>query len=123
MKFFDLFVWPKFRTHVMIAMITLFGLIFLGTVVYHYMENWTWISSFYFSVTTLTTVGYGDLAPSSDASRLFTSFYVLAGVSLALMSLTVIGNDFLERQESQIRKLKVQREILKPRMQEKLGKK
>ena len=123
MKFFDLIVWPKFRTHVMIALTTLFGLILLGTLVYHYLENWTWISCFYFSVTTLTTVGYGDLAPSSDASRLFTAFYVLAGVSLALMSLTVIGNDFLERQDRQIRKLKNQREILKPRMQEKFGKK
>ncbi len=123
MKFFELFVWPKFRTHVLIALFTLFGLILLGTVVYHFLENWTWISAFYFSVTTLTTVGYGDLAPSTDTSRLFTSIYVLAGVSLALMSLTVIGNDFLERQDKQIRKLKSQREILGPRMQGKYGKK
>ena len=123
MKLFEMFVWPKFRTHVMIALFTLFALILLGTVVYHYLENWTWISCFYFSVTTLTTVGYGDLVPTTDASRLFTAFYVLAGVSLALMSLTVIGNDFLERQEKQITKLKVQREILSPRMKEMLRKK
>ena len=36
----------------------------------------------YFSFTTLTTVGFGDLHPSSDAERLFMAFGMLFGVSL-----------------------------------------
>ena len=123
MKFFEMIVWPKFRTHVILAFSTLMGLIIGGTVVYHSLENWTWIQCFYFSVTTLTTVGYGDIYPTNDASRLFTSFYVLMGVGLALLSLSIIGNDYLDRQERQMSRFKAQREILKPRMQGKLGKK
>ncbi len=54
----------------------------LGTVFYHFMEGWSWVDSLYFSVMTLTTVGYGDLSPSSDISKLFTIFYVLTGIGL-----------------------------------------
>ena len=54
----------------------------LGTIVYKMLEDWGWIDSFYFSVITLTTVGYGDLAPSSSESKLFTTFYIITGISL-----------------------------------------
>ena len=54
----------------------------LGTVVYHIVEGWSWVDSFYFSSVALTTVGFGDLSPSTDASKLFTVFYIFAGISL-----------------------------------------
>ena len=54
----------------------------VGTVVYRLLEDWGWVDSFYFSVITLTTVGYGDLSPSTQASKLFTVVYVVSGISL-----------------------------------------
>ena len=54
----------------------------LGTVVYRVIEDWSWVDSFYFSSVALTTVGFGDLSPSSDVSKLFTVFYIFAGISL-----------------------------------------
>ena len=54
----------------------------LGTVVYRIVEDWSWVDSFYFSAVALTTVGFGDLSPSSDISKLFTVFYIFAGISL-----------------------------------------
>ncbi len=54
----------------------------IGTVVYHFMEDWTWVDSFYFSSVTLTTVGFGDLTPTSDLSKIFTVFYIFGGISL-----------------------------------------
>jgi len=53
-----------------------------GAVVYHYLEGWSWIDSFYFSVITLTTVGYGDFSPQTDMGKLFTIFYVLTGIGI-----------------------------------------
>lgn len=58
------------------------GALLLGTVAYRLFEDWSWVDAFYFSVITLTTVGYGDLSPSTDASKLFTVVYVISGVSL-----------------------------------------
>ena len=34
-------------------------IIAVGTVFYHYIEGWSWIDAAYFSVITLTTIGYG----------------------------------------------------------------
>jgi len=54
----------------------------MGTVVYHFIEDWSWVDSFYFSSVALTTVGFGDLTPSTDVSKLFTVFYIFSGISL-----------------------------------------
>ena len=43
----------------------------LGTVVYHYIEGWSWLGSLYFSVITLTTIGYGDFSPQTDLGKIF----------------------------------------------------
>ena len=77
-------------------------LLILGTVMYHRLENWTYISSFYFSVATLTTVGYGDLAPTHDISRLFTAGYILIGVTVAIASLSTIGKEYVTVKEKSI---------------------
>ena len=53
-----------------------------GTVVYHYIEDWSWVDSFYFSSQAPTMVGFGDFAPTTDASKIFTVFYIFSGVSL-----------------------------------------
>lgn len=53
-----------------------------ATVVYHYVEDWSWVDSFYFSTIAVTTVGFGDLVPSTDASKLFTILYVTLGIAL-----------------------------------------
>jgi hypothetical protein len=53
-----------------------------GTIAYHLLEEWSWVDSLYFSVVAVTTVGFGDLTPSTDVSKLFTVAYVLSGVAI-----------------------------------------
>lgn len=80
----------------MAAVTALLLLVFIGTASYHWLESWSWGDSFYFTVTTLTTVGYGDLHPTSEASRVFTAFFILAGVSIALAALSIMGSSYIE---------------------------
>jgi voltage-gated potassium channel Kch len=56
----------------------------MGTLFYHFVESWSWIDSLYFTVITLTTVGYGDLAPGSPGGRLFTVAIVLMGIGILM---------------------------------------
>jgi voltage-gated potassium channel len=53
-----------------------------GTGFYSLVEGLRFVDALYFSVITLTTVGYGDFAPETDAGKLFTSAYVLVGIGI-----------------------------------------
>jgi len=67
-----------------------FLMITVGAVLYHWLEGWSWIDSFYFVVVTLTTIGYGDFAPTTSLTKLITIFYGLNGVILLLMMFEVV---------------------------------
>lgn len=58
------------------------ALIVVGAVAYRFLEEWSWVDSIYFSVIAVTTVGFGDITPSTDASKIFTVVYILAGISI-----------------------------------------
>ena len=66
------------------ALIIIFLLIAVGTLFYYFFEGWSWIDSLFFAVSYLTTVGHATMVPLTDLGKLFTSAYLLVGVSLAL---------------------------------------
>ena len=67
-----------------------FLMITVGAFLYHWLEGWSWIDSFYFVVVTLTTIGYGDFVPTTPFTKLITIFYGLNGVILLLMMFEVV---------------------------------
>ncbi len=66
-------------------------LLALGMTFYHVEEDWSWLDSLYFSAMTITTVGYGDLAPTTQISKLFTMVYVFAGLGIVLAFVRAIA--------------------------------
>jgi hypothetical protein len=68
------------------------GLLLLtGTIFYWSVEDWTPIQALYFSVVTLATVGYGDLTPTSDYSRIFTIIYIFIGLGVLVYIFIGLG--------------------------------
>mmetsp|Transcript_21578 Transcript_21578/g.26436 ORF Transcript_21578/g.26436 Transcript_21578/m.26436 type:complete len:495 (-) Transcript_21578:309-1793(-) len=61
--------------------------------------TWTIIDSLYFAVGTFTTVGYGDLSPTTISGKLFTIFFSLYGISILGIALGIIGTNVAEAQE------------------------
>lgn len=57
-------------------------LVVIATIVYSTVEHWSVVDSLYFSVVAVTTVGFGDLTPTTTFSKLFTVAYLLTGVGL-----------------------------------------
>ena len=56
--------------------------------------DWTFPNALLFTVTIMTTVGYGHISPKSDNGQLFTIIYALIGMPLLMMFLGNIGNLF-----------------------------
>ncbi len=64
--------------------------IVIGAALYHWLESWSWLDSFYFVVITLTTIGYGDLHPTTPVTKLITIFYGINGIVMLLLLFDVI---------------------------------
>ena len=84
---------PQFRSLTFLVVITLVG----GTIFYSLVEGWSVLDAFYFSATTLTTVGLGDLAPKTAAGKLFTVTYIFAGLSIILGFIDTVAKQTLRR--------------------------
>ena len=61
------------------------GYLAVGILFYQSVEStakgkWTTLDAIYFAHVTMSTVGYGDLTPSSSGSQLFTLVYIVFGV-------------------------------------------
>ncbi len=73
---------------------TTFIIITIGTVAYHYLEGWSIIDSLYFSVVTLTTIGYGDFTPQTDSGKIFTILYIIAGIGMILSFINTVQHHY-----------------------------
>ncbi|WP_269849570.1 potassium channel family protein [Methanosarcina horonobensis] len=66
------------------------------------------LDSLYFSVITLTTVGYGDFTPQTVYGKIFTMIYIFFGLGILIGFITPIGEFLvdrrLERLEKQVQK-------------------
>tara|TARA_B100001971_G_scaffold65047_1_gene59825 strand:+ start:1715 stop:2422 length:708 start_codon:yes stop_codon:yes gene_type:complete len=58
-----------------------------------------YIKAFYYTVTIITTVGFGDILPASDVARLFTASLVIVGVSIFLVFTVVLAQSLVSRLE------------------------
>ncbi|XP_044462397.1 two-pore potassium channel 3-like isoform X2 [Mangifera indica] len=71
----------KGRIHIRMKVAMALGVVVLcigvGGVVMHFVEKLGWLDSFYLSVMSVTTVGYGDKAFQSLAGRVFASIWLL----------------------------------------------
>ena len=69
---------PEFRALLSIMIMLLVS----GSVFYVFNEGWSIIDALYFCVMTMSTVGYGDLLPSNDISKIFTIVYSLMTIGV-----------------------------------------
>lgn len=67
-----------------------------GVVGYMVIEGWPFLDALYMTVTTLTTVGFGEIRPLDAAGRVFTITVVVIGVGLVLVTIAVTAQWVLE---------------------------
>lgn len=84
----------KFLRKRLYSIFSILLVVLLGSIFYWQNEDWDFIQAFYFCIVTTTTVGYGDLSPANQGSRIFTLFYIpisVCAVAAALGNFTAIN--------------------------------
>jgi voltage-gated potassium channel len=77
------------------------ALVLTGTIVYWRFEHWTVVEALYFSVVTLTTVGYGDLHPTTAGTEIFTIVYILTGIGVFVALLASVAQQYIAQKAEQ----------------------
>ena len=87
------------------CLLAIFSYLCLGTIAYSLVfEKWPLIDSLYFSVVTFTSVGYGDLTPSTLAGKVFTCFFGLSGLAFLGAAISTIGSSLIGKEEELMQK-------------------
>lgn len=79
------------------ALVAVILLLAIGTTIYHQIEGWSWVDSFYFTGVSLLTIGYGDLTPTHDLSKILTVIFGFAAISVGLYALTAVAEEIERR--------------------------
>jgi voltage-gated potassium channel len=67
-----------------------------GTIGYMTIEGWSFLDALYMTITTITTVGYDEVHPLSEAGKVFSIILIVGGVGGALYALTTAVGYFVE---------------------------
>ncbi|GAB4332560.1 MAG: hypothetical protein Kow0037_10200 [Calditrichia bacterium] len=74
------------------------AIVLFSTVSMVYFEpNITWLNAFWWSIVTLTTVGYGDIAPVTIGGRIVGVLVMFLGIGLLGMFTATVASFFVER--------------------------
>jgi hypothetical protein len=84
----------SFHTKVYAAAMLVVILLMLGTVLYSMLEGWSILDAAYFTTVTLTTIGYGDLAPTHAVTKIITMFFAFAGVTIFVFAVSTITESY-----------------------------
>ena len=62
-----------------------------AALVFHILEGWSYLDAFYFTVVSMATVGYGDLAPKTSGGRLFTIAFLVVGIGVFVLLVSALA--------------------------------
>ena len=85
------------KKNLMLSLTFFFLIIFGGSFIYSTFEGWNRLDSFYFVVVTVTTIGYGDLAPVTDIGKIFTMFFSFFGVGMAFYFMSQMSKGIFKK--------------------------
>src|SRR3974390_822616 len=76
--------------------VALVALVLIGVAGFHLIEGWSYFDGFYMVLTTITSIGYGEIHPLSHTGRLLNSFIIITGVGLVLLLVGGASRTLLE---------------------------
>ena len=84
----------KLFSRLIMPVVMLLLTILFGAVGYMLIEDFSFLEALYMSVTTISTVGFGEVRPLSDNGRIFTIILILANLALFTYFITLLTRFF-----------------------------
>ncbi|HUJ50674.1 MAG TPA: potassium channel protein [Bryobacteraceae bacterium] len=91
----------RFRRRLILIVIALVLIVAGGTLGFVLIEHYPPFDAFYMTLITITTVGYGEVHPLSDAGRIFNSFLIFFGVTAMLLAVGGMTQAIIELELNQ----------------------
>lgn len=79
----------------------------LGTVFFHFIEGWSWLDAYFFTVVTLSTVGYGSLVPATALGKIAATVLIFTGLGIFAAAIQHFSNITIA---SRLRRRRAERE-------------
>lgn len=91
-----------------ILLSVLAAIIGLGTMFFRFVEGWSWLDAYFFTVVTLSTVGYGNLVPATALGKIGTTVLIFVGLGVFALAIQQLGHVTLRRRIEERRKSREQ---------------
>ena len=101
-----------FRTKIYTAVFLLVVILLVGVFGYVMISGYSVIDALYMTVITMTTVGFGEVVPLDNQSKIFTIFLILASVIIVGYALSIITEYILSKDHiEELKHKKMQKKI------------
>lgn len=86
----------------------------LGILGFIIIEGYTFVESFYMTIITISTVGYGEVRPLSENGRLFASFLIITNIAIFTYGVSIVSSFIIEGDfRNMLQDINIQRKINK----------
>lgn len=87
----------QFKAHTVI--ISLVGIVAFGTAFFHVVEGWSLLDSYFFTVVTISTVGYGSLVPATALGKIATTAFIFIGLGIFAVAIQQFALYHMQKRE------------------------
>lgn len=100
------------RLRVRYSVMMLIGIVAIGTSGYYFIEHMPLFEAFYMTIITISTVGYAEIIPLSQAGRAMTIVIIILGITVGAYTIGMLVRAFIEGEMLKIfGRRKVQKQI------------
>ncbi len=101
----------RFKRRIIALSLALAGIVVIGTFGFVILDGRSVFEGFYFTITTLTTIGYGELWHMSQAARIFNSVLIVVGVVTAFALIGTLTQSLLEAELKGVGQRRMERRL------------
>ncbi|MCC6684043.1 MAG: two pore domain potassium channel family protein [Bacteroidia bacterium] len=89
-------MFKQLKAKIVFTSLLIFGVVFTGTMGYILPEGYTFLEALYMTITTIATVGYGEVKPLSDSGIIFTILLIIINIGVVAYAISSISSFFLD---------------------------